>query len=75
MEQLVCYAAQAEMWESDILPGRLKPYDPAWLDTLFQSGELSWRGSEKQQVTLLQADSVWLKKTALSRFAKWRIRA
>ncbi len=51
MEQLVGYAAQAEMWESDILPGRLKPYDPAWLDTLIQSGELSWMGSEKQQVT------------------------
>jgi ATP-dependent helicase Lhr and Lhr-like helicase len=51
MEQLVCYAAPAEMWESDILPSRLKPYDPAWLDTVIQSGEISWLGSEKQQVT------------------------
>ena len=51
MEQLVCYTAPAEMWESDILPGRLKLYEPAWLDTLIQSGELSWLGSEKQQVT------------------------
>jgi ATP-dependent helicase Lhr and Lhr-like helicase len=51
MEQLVCYGAPAEMWESDILPGRLKLYEPAWLDTLIQSGELSWLGSEKRQVT------------------------
>jgi ATP-dependent Lhr-like helicase len=51
MEQLVCYPAPAEMWETDILPGRLKLYEPAWLDTLIQSGELSWLGSEKEQVT------------------------
>ncbi|MBP1741343.1 MAG: lhr [Deltaproteobacteria bacterium] len=51
MEQLVCYTAPAEMWESDILPSRLKRYEPAWLDTSIQSGELSWMGSEKQQVT------------------------
>jgi ATP-dependent Lhr-like helicase len=51
MEQLVCYAAPAETWESDILPGRLQPYEPAWLDTLIQSGELSWLGSEKRQIT------------------------
>jgi ATP-dependent Lhr-like helicase len=51
MEQLVCYTAPAEMWESDILPGRLKRYEPAWLDTLIQSGDLSWMGSERQQVT------------------------
>jgi ATP-dependent helicase Lhr and Lhr-like helicase len=51
MEQLVCYTSPAEMWESDLLPCRLRLYEPAWLDTLIQSGELSWMGSEKQQVT------------------------
>ncbi|MBP1739144.1 MAG: ATP-dependent helicase Lhr, partial [Deltaproteobacteria bacterium] len=51
MEQLVCYTVPAEIWESDILPARLELYEPAWLDTLIQSGELSWRGSEKEQVT------------------------
>jgi ATP-dependent Lhr-like helicase len=51
MEQLVCYAAPAETWESDILPGRLQPYEPAWLDALIQSGELSWLGGEKRQIT------------------------
>jgi ATP-dependent Lhr-like helicase len=63
MEQLVCYTALAEVWESDVLPGRLKPYEPAWLDMLIQSGGLSWLGSERQQVTFFyQPDLLLLPK-------------
>ncbi len=29
-------------WESDVLPGRIGDYDPAWLDDLALSGELAW---------------------------------
>ncbi|MDT8397597.1 MAG: DEAD/DEAH box helicase [Pseudomonadales bacterium] len=36
------YTAPAAAWESDILPGRLPDYDPAWLDVLCISGKISW---------------------------------
>jgi ATP-dependent Lhr-like helicase len=65
MEQLLCYPAEAGTWESEIFPARLYPYDPSWLDTLMQEGELLWIGSEGHRVTfcleseldLLQGDS------------------
>jgi ATP-dependent Lhr-like helicase len=51
MEQLLCYPAEAGTWESEIFPARLHPYDPSWLDTLMQEGELLWIGSEGHRVT------------------------
>jgi ATP-dependent Lhr-like helicase len=65
MEQLLCYPAEAGTWESEIFPARLHLYDPSWLDTLMQEGELLWIGSEGHRVTfcieseldLLQGDS------------------
>ena len=51
LEQLICYPAEAELWESEILPARLYPYDPAWLDSLMQEGNLLWLGSEGHRVT------------------------
>jgi ATP-dependent Lhr-like helicase len=66
LEQLVCYPTGAELWESEILPARLHPYDPSWLDSLMQEGNLLWLGSEGHHITfcfesdvdLLQEDSV-----------------
>jgi len=63
--QLVCYPAEAELWESEIFPSRLHPYDPSWLDSLMQEGSLFWLGSEGHHITfcfesdidLLQEDS------------------
>jgi ATP-dependent Lhr-like helicase len=51
LEQLACYPAEAEFWESEILPARLDPYDPSWLDSLMQEGNLFWLGSEGHHVT------------------------
>jgi ATP-dependent Lhr-like helicase len=51
MEQLLCYPAEARVWESEIFPARLHPYDPSWLDTLMQEGGLLWIGSEGHRVT------------------------
>ena len=51
VEQLLCYPAEAGIWESEIFPARLHPYDPSWLDTLMQEGELLWVGSEGHRVT------------------------
>jgi ATP-dependent Lhr-like helicase len=51
IEQLLCYPAEATTWESEILPARLHPYDPSWLDTLMQEGDLQWVGGEGHRVT------------------------
>ncbi len=51
VEQLLCFPAEAGLWESEIFPARLEPYDPSWLDTLMQEGELLWIGGEGHRVT------------------------
>jgi ATP-dependent Lhr-like helicase len=42
IDQLEGFEAPAGSWESEILPGRVTDYDPAWLDALCLSGKLSW---------------------------------
>ncbi len=42
LQQLDGITAPATAWESDILPSRLPQYDPAWLDQLCISGQISW---------------------------------
>ncbi|HXC26985.1 MAG TPA: DEAD/DEAH box helicase [Stellaceae bacterium] len=36
------FEAAAGAWESEILPSRLKDYDPVWLDDLCLSGRVAW---------------------------------
>jgi ATP-dependent helicase Lhr and Lhr-like helicase len=50
IEQLLCYPAEAGIWESEVFPARLQPYDPSWLDTLMQEGDLQWVGNEGHRV-------------------------
>ncbi|HSR13360.1 MAG TPA: DEAD/DEAH box helicase, partial [Thermodesulfobacteriota bacterium] len=50
IEQLLCYPAEAGMWEEEIFPARLQPYDPSWLDTVMQEGEIEWIGAEGHRV-------------------------
>jgi ATP-dependent Lhr-like helicase len=42
IEQLEGFEAPAAAWEGDLLPARLKGYDPAWLDQLCLSGRVVW---------------------------------
>ncbi len=49
-EQLLCYPAEAAAWESEILPARLQPYDPSWLDTVMQEEDLLWVGGEARHI-------------------------
>jgi ATP-dependent Lhr-like helicase len=44
VDQLAGYAAPASAWESLILPARLPDYEPALLDELTASGEVTWAG-------------------------------
>jgi ATP-dependent Lhr-like helicase len=40
--QLEGYEAAAGAWETEILPARLKGYEPAWLDDLCLAGRVAW---------------------------------
>lgn len=40
--QLEGFQAPAAAWEGEILPARVKDYDPSWLDTLCLSGRIVW---------------------------------
>lgn len=42
IERLDGFVAPAAAWEADILPARVSHYDPAWLDGLCLSGEVTW---------------------------------
>ncbi|HEX9734720.1 MAG TPA: ATP-dependent helicase, partial [Thermoanaerobaculia bacterium] len=50
LEKLFGYAAPAAAWEAEILPARLEPYYPSWLDSLMQESDLVWFGGGPQRV-------------------------
>ncbi len=50
LEQLFGYAARASLWESDILPARLDPYYPSWLDRAMGESDLRWIGCGNKRV-------------------------
>jgi len=60
MEQLLCYPLRAGLWESEVFPARLRPYDKAWLDRIMQETDLRWIGSEKQRVAFCFESDLYL---------------
>jgi ATP-dependent Lhr-like helicase len=50
IEQLACYPAPAGLWESEVFPARMKPYEGAWLDTIMQQSDLRWMGGENRKI-------------------------
>ncbi len=42
VEQLEGFAAPAGAWETEILPARLRGYEPAWLDDRCLAGRIAW---------------------------------
>jgi len=50
IEQLVCLPLDAGAWESEILPARIHPYQPSFLDTIMQEGDLQWLGQKKEKI-------------------------
>ena len=49
LEQLVCLPLPAELWESAVLPARIRGYQGIYLDRIIQESDLIWRGFEKQR--------------------------
>lgn len=50
LEQLGCLPLPAGLWETEILPARIRPYHPSFLDTLMQEGDLMWLGLGKEKI-------------------------
>ncbi len=51
LEKLFGYPAPAAAWEADLLPARLDPYYPSWLDSLVQESDLAWLGCGNARLT------------------------
>lgn len=51
LERLSGCESRAELWEETILPARMRRYDPSWLDTLMQEGQLHWIGAGKGRIS------------------------
>ena len=52
LARLSCLPLKAGLWEGEILPARLPGYQPAWLDDLFLSGDVTWLGVGPEIVTI-----------------------
>ena len=52
VEQLAGLSFPASLWESHILPARVRDYAPGMLDELTASGEILWSGGGEGQVSL-----------------------
>ena len=51
LEQLFGLPLPAGAWETEVLPARLDPYYPSWLDSAMQQSDLCWLGCGKERVT------------------------
>ncbi len=51
LEQLFGLPLPAGAWETEVLPARLDPYYPSWLDSAMQQSDLCWLGCGKERAT------------------------
>lgn len=58
LEQLLCLPLPAGIWESEVLPARLQPYHPSFMDTILQEGDLLWLGYPKQKISFCFASDL-----------------
>ena len=55
LDRLLGFPLPAEAWEEAVLPARLEPYDPAWLDAVLAQGALEWGGCGRRRLTFRPA--------------------
>jgi ATP-dependent helicase Lhr and Lhr-like helicase len=58
LNQLLCWAAPAAHWETEILPARLPGYQPEWMDQLVQTHDLRWVGGSNQKILFCFEDEL-----------------
>ena len=60
LERLFGYPAPVAVWETDILPARIDPYYPEWLDAALHETELTWFGSGAKRIAFVLAGDIEL---------------
>ncbi len=60
LETLFGFPAPAALWESDLLPARLKAYRPGDLDALFVAGDLAWFGAGREKISIVFQEDLGL---------------
>lgn len=60
MERLAGWPAAAGEWETELLPARLSPYLPAWLDALLAQTDLQWLGCGEARLSFGLAEDLAL---------------
>ena len=53
LESLGALPIAAELWESDILPARIRGYQPLWLDRAAYEESVTWTGAPNTHIALL----------------------
>ncbi len=51
LDRLTGLFLPARLWETEVLPARLTPFDPREMDLLIQSSEMMWIGADGRQIT------------------------
>jgi ATP-dependent Lhr-like helicase len=62
LESLIGWSAPAEAWEELLLPARMEPYLPSWLDGVLQASPLAFVGTGKERLTFAFPDDLGLLK-------------
>jgi ATP-dependent Lhr-like helicase len=52
LESIFGWPVSADLLETEILPARIEPYLPAWLDTLMTEADLVWFGTGERRLAL-----------------------
>jgi len=72
LEQLEGFESAAVAWESDLLPSRIRGYDPAWLDALCLSGKYVWTRLSPAQSAIAPVKTSPIALLQRRRAAAWR---
>jgi ATP-dependent Lhr-like helicase len=68
--QLEGYEAAAGAWETEILPSRMKDYDPAWLDEHCLAGRVSWARLRPRVMRLSERGPTPVRTTPITMMAR-----
>ena len=55
---LSCYPVSAGLWETEVLPARVRGYNRSMLDRLMQEGEMCWLGLPDRRVMFCDSEEV-----------------
>ncbi|MCS1410455.1 MAG: DEAD-box ATP-dependent RNA helicase CshC [Verrucomicrobia subdivision 3 bacterium] len=66
INQLVFYPTSCRLWETEILPARIRSYDPKQLDPELHEARILWGGTGKEEILFAYEDELQLGASAPS---------